>query len=173
MLDDNSPQPGDFAVVSVDGPAGFAIRLGEWLNGRGFDQYEHAFVYVGDGRVVQAEPDGAADRSRTGHRLTIWSTGIADLSDEQRVRVVAAAVHYLGTPYSFLDYLALFLRRLHVPFPGLRGYIASTGHMICSQLVDQCYRDAGVELFSDGRWPGYVTPADLAGLLMRKAMKRP
>lgn len=23
----------------------------------------------------------------------------------------------------------------------------------------------GVELFADGRWPGYVTPADLAGVL--------
>jgi hypothetical protein len=31
----SGPQPGDFAVVSVDGPAGIAIRLGEWLNGRG------------------------------------------------------------------------------------------------------------------------------------------
>ncbi len=33
--------------------------------------------------------------------------------------------------------------------------------MICSQLVDQSYQDAGVHLFSDGRWSGYVTPGAL------------
>jgi hypothetical protein len=37
--------------------------------------------------------------------------------------------------------------------------------MICSQLVDQCYQDAGVHLFADGRWPGDVTPADLYRLI--------
>jgi hypothetical protein len=37
--------------------------------------------------------------------------------------------------------------------------------MICSQLVDFCYAKAGVRLFADNRWEGYVTPADLAGLL--------
>jgi hypothetical protein len=36
--------------------------------------------------------------------------------------------------------------------------------MICSQLVDYCYRQNGVELFHDGRWPGYVTPGCLYSL---------
>jgi uncharacterized protein YycO len=166
-----TPQPGDFAVVSVGGAAGFLIRAGEWLNGRGFAQYEHAFVYVGGWLVVQAEPDGAAERPMSAHRLILWSSGLVDLDGEQRARVVAAATGYVGTPYSFLDYLALLAHRLHVPFPGLRAYIASTGSMICSQLVDQCYRDAGVELFAGGRWPGYVTPADLAGVLTAEAFR--
>jgi uncharacterized protein YycO len=160
-----SAQAGDFAVVSVGGVPGRLIRFGEWLNGRGFAQYEHALVYAGAGNVVQAEPDGAAERAMTGHRLTMWSGGAVPLTGEQRTRIVAAAIRYVGTPYSFLDYLALFARRLRIPVPGLRAYIADTGHMICSQLVDQCYRDAGVELFSDGRWPGYVTPADLAAVV--------
>ena len=37
--------------------------------------------------------------------------------------------------------------------------------MICSQLVDYCYLMAGVHLFNDGRWPGYVTPEDLANVI--------
>ena len=37
--------------------------------------------------------------------------------------------------------------------------------MICSQLVDEAYARAGVQLFDDGRLPGDVTPADLYGLI--------
>lgn len=167
-----SPQPGDFAVVSAGGLVGKLIRFGEWLNGSGFDQYEHAFIYVGDGNIVQAEPTGAAECPMKGHRLTLWSSGVISLTDEQRARVVSAALGYVGTPYSFADYLALALHRLHVPFPGLRDYVSDSKHMICSQLVDQCYRDAGVDLFADGRWPGYVTPADLAAVITAAETKR-
>jgi hypothetical protein len=67
--------------------------------------------------------------------------------------------------YSYLDYVALAFHSLHIPFPGLKNYIASTRHMTCSQLVDQAEKDAGVQLFKDGRWPGYVMPSDLGRLL--------
>ena len=71
----------------------------------------------------------------------------------------------MGVPYSFADYAALAAHRLHIPAPGLREFIGSSKSMICSQLVDQCYVDAGVHLFRDSRWPGFVTPAALAGLI--------
>jgi hypothetical protein len=32
------------------------------------------------------------------------------------------------------------------------------------------YQDAGVHLFDDGRWPGYVTPKSLANLLLARHM---
>jgi hypothetical protein len=66
-----------------------------------------------------------------------------------------------GVGYSFLDYDAIAAHRLHLPVPGLRAYIGSTGHLICSQLCDQAYADVGAHLYADGRWPGYVTPLDL------------
>jgi hypothetical protein len=52
-----------------------------------------------------------------------------------------------------------------VPLPGLRHRIESARSMICSQLCDRAYLDAGVNLFRDGRWPGYVTPMALCDLL--------
>jgi cell wall-associated NlpC family hydrolase len=161
----NAPQPGDFAVCGVAGDTGKLIALGEWLNGDAFTQYQHAFVYIGDGQIVEAEPGGARRRPVTGHTAELWSSGIIQLSAAQRDAIVKAATGYLGTPYSAADYFALAAHRLRIPAPGLRAYVASSGHMICSQLVDQCYQDAGVHLFTDGRWPGYVTPAALAGLL--------
>ncbi len=50
----------------------------------------------------------------------------------------------------------------HIRPRWLLDYVAGTGHMICSQLVDQSYLDAGVHLAEDGRFPGDVTPGDLA-----------
>ena len=160
-----APQPGDFAVVSAGGLAGPLISFGEWLNGDGFSTWEHAFLYVGAGNIIQAEPGGANRRPLTGHAHTLWSGDAVPLTDPQRHAITAAACRYLGVPYSFLDYAALAAHRAHLNIPGLRAYVASTGHMICSQLVDQCYADAGVHLFGDGRWPGYVTPASLGKLL--------
>src|SRR5258707_4910792 len=159
------PQPGDFAVVSAGGLAGRLVALGERLNGTGFTQYQHAFVYIGGaGMIVQAEPAGACIRPLHGHARELWSTGILSLSDGERKTIVAAARGYAAaqTDYSFLHYLPLPAHRYRLPVPGLRTYIKSTGHMICSQLVDACYQAAGVQLFADKRWNGYVTPSDLA-----------
>ena len=160
------PQPGDFGVVHMGGDAGKWIHIGEIVNGDGFGDYEHAFVYVGGGQIIEAEPGGAR-QAQVHYNSILWSTGIVILSLEQRMSIVEAAHKYVGTPYSAVDYFAIAAKRLGlgVLVPGLKAYVASSKHMICSQLVDQCYQDAGVHLFNDDRWPGYVTPAALAGLL--------
>lgn len=161
------PKPGDIGLVQVKNlRLRWFIRLGQWLVGDGFADYEHAFVctavFEEYAEVIQAEPNGA-DASWYELDKVRWSN--FDLTDEQRTDIVYAAEDYIGTPYSFLDYLAIFAHHLRIPIPHLQRYIASTGHMICSQLVDQCYQDAGVHLFNDHRWPGYVTPGDLYQLV--------
>jgi hypothetical protein len=162
------PQPGDFGLVKMYGDAGRLIRIGQWLNGDGFGDYEHAFVLVEGGSVVEAEPGGARIAPVSEYSEVLWSTGHVALTGEQRAAVIKAAMGYVGTPYSAADYFALAAHRLHLPLPGLKTYVANSGHMICSQLADQCYQDAGVQLFKDGRWPGYVTPGALADLLLAR-----
>jgi hypothetical protein len=98
-------------------------------------------------------------------QLILWSAGRIPLTGPQRDAICLAARGYIGTPYSWLDYLAIAAHRLRIPVPGLRRFIESDKSMICSQLVDRVYADAGVHLFS-GVWPGYVTPADLARRIM-------
>ena len=180
----SNAKPGDFFLVSFDGKNpnlsdpehwllhGGLIRLGQWANGDGFGQYEHAAIYCGANTVIEAQSGGVkrASYDRYQRLDTLWSTGTIDLTDKQRDDIVFAAVDYLGTPYSWPDYWALAAKRLHLGplVPGLKDYVASTKHMICSQLVDQCYEDAGVHLFNDGRWPGYVTPGSLRNRLLGK-----
>jgi cell wall-associated NlpC family hydrolase len=159
------PQPGDFELTKIAGEGGELIRIGQLLNGDGFEDYEHARLYLGGGQVLEAEPGGARIVPVGDYGDGLWSTGKILLTDAQRTAIVKAAHGYVGVPYSAADYFALAAHRLHIPAPGLETYVASSGHMICSQLVDRCYQDAGVQLFDDHRWCGYVTPGSLYQLL--------
>ena len=157
-------RPGDFAVVSSPGRGGRLITFLEWANGDGFGPYGHAFIYMGDGKICQAKPSGAAIDPIGTYDTILWSSGIIPLTEGQRVAITAYAAHVanMHTGYSWADYAALAAKRLRIPFPHLKAYIAGSGHQICSQLVDSAYVAAGVHLFDDGRWPGMVTPMDLA-----------
>lgn len=158
-------QPGDLAVVRPRSLIGDDIDIMERLAGyRG--GFVHAFVAVEYPNIVEAEPHGAVCHPfhYDPHGIE-WSTGRIVLTPAERAAIVAAAMGYVGTPYSFLDYAAIAAHRFHLWAPGLAGYVTSTRHMICSQLVDQCYRDGGVELFEPGRLPQFVVPDDLAEVI--------
>jgi hypothetical protein len=176
-----SPQLGDYACRNMGGTSGALITLGEWLNGDGFSEYDHAEIFVGKadangplGYTMGAYPGGARlvplypGQTENGNGF-LWSTGKFDLTDQQRQSIVYNALLCKGIPYSSADYFALALHRLHVPVPELKASIADSKRMICSQLCDWAYLAAGVHLFNDGRWPGYVTPADLANLIVHDA----
>lgn len=157
-----TPQPGDIGLTSITGPVGRLVQFGQWLNGDGFGAYQHAFVVLPGDRLIEAMPGGAQVRSLSAYDdRPVLYVSPAGLTAAQRKAIGDCALKYLGVPYSFLDYLALAVRRFRIPVPGLRRYIAATGHQICSQLADRAYLDAGQHLFADGRWEGYVTPMAL------------
>jgi len=154
-------QPGDIAVVHRPGAAGLAVTWMQRAAG-GHGQWDHAIVGLEPPWIVEAEPGGAVRTEMHYDPADVaWSTGRIRVDGPRREAICAAAVGYVGTPYSWLDYAAIAAHRFRLWAPGLRAYIASTGHMICSQLADRCCADAGLRLFRDGRWPGYVTPDDL------------
>lgn len=161
-----APLPGSFGLTHASPPiADRLIRLGEWANGSRFSRFSHAVLALDDGTLIEAEPGGARIRpiGEYPDGTVTWSDW--DLSGAARYSIVLHGRELLDTPYSWADYGSLALRRFHLRPPGLKRYIASTKHMICSQLVDEAYWRAGLHMFADGRWPGDVTPADLAAVL--------
>ena len=152
------PKPGDLGLVSIKGGAGVLIRIGQWLNGDGFENYEHVFVLDEDEYIVEARPGGAV-RVKMCHSWaeTLW----IPCPDGLGIHVAIAARALVGTPYSFLDYFAIAAHRLHIPSKRLREYVKSTKHMICSQLADVAAAAGGWRIFKDGRLPQDVTPGDL------------
>ena len=155
------PNPGDIGLVAIPGVGGPLIRFGQWLAGDGWTAYQHAFVYVGDGKIMEAMPGGA--------RMVDLSYRYGDPQKIKYLRcppqygedVAQKAISFLDVPYSALDYVSLGLHRFHIPAPHLRGYIKDSKHQICSQLADQAAALGGWHIFDDGRWPGDVTPNDL------------
>jgi uncharacterized protein YycO len=158
-----NPLPGDFGLVHIEGWSGKAISLGQRLVGSA-SYFSHAFVVIDSGNVVEAEPGGAIQSTLSdavGNRRVAYSDFALD--GVQRARIVSAAIDLIGTPYSFVDYAAIgAVRLLH--FGLIEDYVSDSRHMICSQLVDECYGLAGIELFPH-RACGNVTPGDLARLI--------
>ena len=155
---------------------GVGVTIGQWLDGDRFQFYDHTEVYVGRadadgpfGYTVSTYPDGRGRKALPCQAAalpgSLWSAGLIGLTGAQRAGITEWALAHQDVGYGFLDYGALILHGLHVPAPGLREYIDSTKHQICSQFVDSAYSANSVHLFDDGRWSGYVKPGDLAQLL--------
>ncbi len=179
--------PGDFAAVHNTTPVGRLIHFAELLDA-GFQDYEHALTYVGgpEDLILEAEPHGAKlipfrQASIAGYDC-LWSTtnDKLDLTPQQRAMVPGICIPMKGIGYSALDYFAIAGHHLHVPdlpvWPGgtshphrlvrLSTFIDDSGHQMCSQLVDRVRLLLGFHLFTDNRWPGYVTPSDIGGVIL-------
>lgn len=165
--------PGTIGLTAIAGEVGELIHLGQylaetpirdWLKENDLPRWEHAFVYLGDGQLIEAEPGGARIMPITEYGTVYWCMSIAGRFSAEQLAGVADRAHtFEGTKYSFLDYFALAGRRLHLYplYPLLRLRIESTRHVICSQLADAAYRLEGLSIFPDDRWAGDVMPMDL------------
>lgn len=162
-----TPKPGDFFLAPMPGRVGKGVQFGQFLNGEGYILFQHAGQLLENGDTIEAMPGGAiiGDINRWKPEELRWSSGLIELTDTQRTIAISTGYACKGVPYSFVDYAALAAHRFHIPTPGLKEYIEDSGHMICSQMVDYIYHRAGKQLFTDGRWRGYVTPGSLNMLL--------
>lgn len=158
--------PGDFGLTKIKGWTGIWVSLGQWLNGDA-SRYTHAFIVVDDNYVIEAQPGGAVLTPLADYlaRTDVVYSNLP-LTDQQREIIVAMARQYKGTPYSFLDYLAIALLRFGIKPKRLISRVVDSDHLICSQLVTSVYAHAGVDLFNDGTLPWMVTPGDLANRLL-------
>lgn len=169
-------QVGDVGFYVIAGRVGGLVAAGQRLldlvavlRGRTAEQswFTHAFIVAAPGVIVEAMPRGARSVRLIGKDRCGPGYGWArlPLSDAQRDNVAAIAEGYVGVPYSFLDYLSLAALHLGLPRRWLASRVSSSGHMICSQLVDHVLCRAGYHLFADGRLSQDVTP----GALFRRA----
>lgn len=151
----STPAPGQFGVVRTKGFVQAMIRLFTR------SQVNHAFLVLDGGKVIEAQTAGAIINPLSkydGHevvysRITLTADQVAD--------VITAACSLRGTPYNFLDIVAIGLGCLGIDWPSVADRAQRADRLICSQLVDRAYRLAGIHLYDDGRPDGGVTPGDL------------
>ena len=99
------PRLGDYGVVKTGGFFGKLIRLGT------ISRWNHAFIYVGNGMVVEANPTDVASSRIIKYGNIAWNKH-EELTDEQRRAIVGFAIKAIGKPYNFLVILSLALRIL-------------------------------------------------------------
>jgi hypothetical protein len=175
----SEPKLGDFFVARTNGKPAEVIRWGT------NSSVNHAGVYVGNGKVVEAEPGGANYGNLSSYSNALWSTDNlpADLvpTDSQRAAIVQNAIKCIGIPYGDADIVAIAaaqkmtgfidptipIEKQPFPIKQILQKIRDSHTLICSQLVDLCYNQAGVHLFTDGRFEGLVSPEDLRALLIK------
>ena len=125
------PRIGDYGVVRTGGFFGKLIRLGT------VSRWNHAFIYIGDGKIVGADPTGVAVSNLSNYPLVAWNQH-EELSEEQRAKIVQHAQAAVGRPYNFGIIAMLALRALGVKiFPkkfmhylaNHAGYILSLIHI--------------------------------------------
>jgi hypothetical protein len=147
--------PGDFGVVRTGDWTGAVIRhvtRSEW---------NHALVAVTPFVAVEARPSGAGTVLLSAYRNIAWYKA----PDGKGPEIADRARGLVGVPYGWPDILSVGLLQYHIKPHLLRAFVADENRLICSQLVDLAYSQAGVHLFDDGRWPGDVTPGDLGRLI--------
>jgi cell wall-associated NlpC family hydrolase len=119
----------------------------------------HAFINLGSGLIVEARPKGASISPVTEYSDIKWVV-LPEIFGKQDV-IVAAAKKTVGIPYGWPDILALGFACYGIRNHWIDQRIEKENRLICSQLVDKVYEEAGIHLFDDGRLPGEVTPGDL------------
>ena len=154
------PLPGDFGVVKTNGIIGRLIRVGT------ASRWNHAFIYVGEGIIVEANPTGVAISPVTKYPQIAWNQH-DNLSKKVRDKIVKAAHAEVGKPYAFLDILALVFRILGLRFLRPNVFwkkLSRKDSWFCSELVSHCYRISGLTLIN--KQDDLVTPGDLAERLV-------
>ena len=154
-MNDFIPRPGMYGVTRTKSRSGILIRIGT------LSEWDHAFIYVGDGLIVEAAWGGVRVALLSKYPRIAFNRH-EDLTAAEVASIIAFAKSREGERYGFLEILVIVLRKL-----GLRAFTdrASTWldkrkGLICSQLVSLAYKSADMALTN--KLDNLVTPADLA-----------
>lgn len=155
---------GDFLVFRTNG---WAAR---WIQLFTRSRWNHAAIYIGDGRIVEAEPTGVRITNlHEAYTDDQWIVSGKTLTSWQRNKIVTWAKSKEGTPYGWLDIAALGLLSLGIRWKWLDRFAADQSRLVCSQLVSYAYFNAGIPLTNDDAWT--VTPGDLEELIVEAEAK--
>lgn len=151
------PAAGLYGVVKTSGLVPWVIRRAT------HSQFDHAFVVLEDGAVVEAEPAGV----RLGHLSEYYGCRIAinsaeEMSVEQRATVVATAKAMIGKPYGDLQIIDDGLESLGWHWRWLLKRASGDGEVVCSQLVAIAGQAAGLDWRGGADSATETTPAMLA-----------
>lgn len=158
-----APQPGDYGVSHGTGIVGELIRHAteSWAG--------HAFVFIGDGLIIEAAPPATRISPVGSHPDAVWNSA-EPKTDDQRAAIVARARALLGTPYDYPAYIGFALEVLKLRTAAqLAPEFQHDRWRVCSADVADEYGFAGIDLTEGLAVPNLVSPADLYNRIAQQA----
>ena len=155
--------PGTFGVSHGGGITGELIRHAteSWAG--------HAFVYVGNGQIIEAAPPVAKVSAAASHPDAVWAVRY-QLTDQQRDAIVARAHALVGCPYDYPAYVGFALEVLKIRSGAELDPVFKEDHWrVCSALVADCYSYAGLHLEAGLPYPNLISPANLYDIIAHEA----
>ena len=148
-------KPGNYGVSHGSGMVGELIRHAteSWAG--------HAFVYAGDGMIIEAAPPATRLAPAASHPDAVWNLD-EPLTDAQRTAITARAHALIGTPYDYAAYIGFALEVLGLKSgKQLAPEFKRDTWRVCSADVADEYAFAGIDLTAGLKVPNLVSPADL------------
>jgi hypothetical protein len=149
-------KPGMYGVSHGSGMAGELIRhaTASWAG--------HAFLYIGNGQIIEAESPVTKVSSMAAHPDAIWNLDEPDFTDEFGAKAVARAHALIGTPYDWPAYVGFTLEVLKIrDGQQLADVFRRDHYRVCSADVADEYGFAGRDITAGMMYPNLVSPADL------------
>jgi len=150
-------KPGDFGVVATTGFVAWAIRVVTR------SPYNHAYGYIGDGMIVEAQPGGAKISPLAKYDGRPQLRSQLALDPLRTVRVVRAYKEQVGIEYGFFDVAAIALSSIGI----VTSKLTDDDSVFCSQLIAIGLHKGGVKFGTDKR-PNRITPGDLANIILKQ-----
>ena len=152
--------PGQYVVFHSTGWGARLIQLGT------LSYFNHTGVLDENLSLIEAQPGGVVvTPASEWQKRDDWVVSRIKLSDEESAQIVSCAKSYIGTPYGWLDIVALALVALGIRPKWLDNFAQRDDALVCSQLVAIAYDEA--DLTFRGQDPWTVTPGDLALAITR------
>ena len=154
------PAIGSYGLVRTKTISAWFIQFGTK------SYFDHAFIYLGDGRIAEATPRKGIHIGDVHSYSNIAWNKHEDVSQAQGIAIANAAESLTGQKYLFRAIFAIACKILHIPLPKkFYGDLELAQGAICSEFVVKARRKAGVPI--EGNKPDYlVSPADLANRLL-------
>ena len=120
----------------------------------------HAFIYIGNGRIVEAAPPAVRISPAASHPDAVWNARYP-LTGVQREKICARALALAGCPYDYPAYTGFALKVLKLRDGAELDPVFKADHWrVCSALVADCYAYAGIRLEPSLRGLSLIGPAD-------------
>jgi uncharacterized protein YycO len=151
------PQPGDILLFTH---AKGLNRLIPWFTG---SRYFHCGVYEGEGRVLEARPNGVVRRDLQSSNEGEKVFRTVPMPEEGGDKAIHFVQSRIGSTYDPIDIAFIILRHTFPLWP-----IRYSNHrsFTCGELVARAWRAGGCDLFPN-KQAAEVIPADFSRFLPR------